>query len=146
MAESWSIITAFKFWIILCELWLTFEHLCKLWVKWLPNKIRGWKTLLICAGLRLLSGRTIWPCTYCLACSDNSLSTASGKIGREGRGERFIRAADALIATHSSGAFCGPISLLPMPIIGHSKIICNLGRLLGLFYWFFVQEIRISLD
>lgn len=101
MAESWSIITAFKFWIILCELWLTFEQLCKPWVKWLPNKIRGWKTLLICAGLRLLSGRTIWPCTYCLACSDNSLSTASGKIGRGGRGERFIRAADALMATHS---------------------------------------------
>lgn len=143
MAESWSIITAFKFWIILCELWLTFEQLCKLWVKWLPNKIRGWKTLLICAGLRLLSSRTIWPCTYCWVCSDNGLSTASGKIGR---GERFIRAADALMATYSSEAFCGPISLLPMPIIGHSKIICNLGRLLGLFYWFFVQEIIISLD
>lgn len=143
MAESWSIITAFKFWIILCELWLTFEQLCKLWVKWLPNKIRGWKTLLICAGLRLLSSRTIWPCTYCWVCSDNGLSTASGKIGR---GERFIRAADALLCLDCSEAFCGPISLLPMPIIGHSKIICNLGRLLGLFYWIFVQEIIISLD
>lgn len=98
MAESWSIITAFKFGIILCELWLTFEQLCKLWVKWLPNKIRGWKTLLICAGLWLLSSRTIWPCTYCWVCSDNGLSTASGKIGR---GERFIRAADALMATYS---------------------------------------------
>lgn len=77
---------------------VTFEQLCKLWVKWLPNKIRGWKTLLICAGLRLLSDRTIWPCTYCWVCSDNGLSTASGKIGR---GERFIRAADALMATYS---------------------------------------------
>lgn len=143
MAESWSIITAFKFWIILCEPWLSFEQLCKLWVKWLPNKIRGWKTLLICAGLRLLSDRTIWPCTYCWVCSDNSLSTASGKIGR---GKRFIRAADALMATYSCVWTAQKLSVDQSHCIGHSKIICNLGRLLGLFYWFFVQEIRISLD
>lgn len=101
MVELWLIIIVFKFWIILCELWLIFEYLCKFWVKWFFNKIRGWKILLICVGLWLLLGRIIWFCIYCLVCLDNSLLIVFGKIGREGRGERFIRVVDVLMVIYS---------------------------------------------